>query len=228
MTIYLDLLNVKDINPKDMQESINRTKKLHAQLKDELISMSNDFEYFRAGAEKLRHLAERLLNFSRIESDRLDLDIERVNLHKILEDSIALITPEADKRDIEILYSNKNDIIIDADEISIFQVFQNLISNAIKNTFPDGSVCINISKKKNRVIISVEDTGIGLTKEEIDVIFEKFAQVKREGDIISKGWGIGLYTSMKIIKQHDGKLWVVSGGRNKGSTFYVELPTTIS
>jgi signal transduction histidine kinase len=224
----MNLLNVKDINPKDMQDSIHRIDKLHAQLKEDLISMSNDFEYFRAGAEKLRHLAERLLNFSRIESDKLDLDIEKVNLHKILEDSITLITPEADKRDIEIFYTNKNDIFIDADEISIFQVFQNLISNAIKNTFPEGSVNINVSKKKKKVIISVEDSGIGLTKEEIDVIFEKFAQVKREGDIISKGWGIGLYTSMKIIKQHDGKLWAVSGGRNKGSTFYVELPTKIN
>ena len=123
---------------------------------------------------------------------------------------------------------NNKDIFIDADEISIFQVIQNLISNSIKNTFHNGSVCINVLKKKKKVIISVEDSGIGLTKEEIDVIFEKFAQVKREGDIISKGWGIGLYTSMKIIKQHGGKLWVVSEGRNKGSIFYVELPLTMN
>ncbi|MFX1385264.1 MAG: PAS domain S-box protein, partial [Promethearchaeota archaeon] len=224
MTIYMDLLNVKDINLKDMRESIHRVSKLHNHLNEDLRSMEDDFEYFRAGSEKLRHLAERLLNFSRIESDSLELDFESVNVHKILKDSISLIIPEAKKRNIEILYSNLEDIYIDADEISIFQVFQNLISNAIKNTFPDGNVIIDIEEKNSEIVVYVKDSGIGLIKEEIDVIFTKFGRIKREGAIISKGWGIGLYTSSKIIKQHGGRLWVESKGRNKGSIFHVQLP----
>jgi len=81
--------------------------------------------------------------------------------------------------------------------------------------------------KKNFVIISIKDNGIGFSGKEKERIFKQFGKVERYGqglDIISEGSGLGLYISKKIIELHGGKIWLESEGRNKGSTFFFSLP----
>ena len=107
------------------------------------------------------------------------------------------------------------------------QAISNLISNAIKYTPPDGTIEIESEIKDSLIIISIKDSGIGLTKEEKDRLFTQFGKIERYGqglDIISDGSGLGLYISKKIVELHGGKIWVESEGRNKGSTFYFTLP----
>ena len=117
-------------------------------------------------------------------------------------------------------------MFIFADEMHILRVFQNLFSNAIKNTRPNGKISISSEVKNNSIILSVSDTGIGLTKEEMEKIFTKNGKIDRmDEDIIMDGFGLGLYLSKEIINLHGGKIWAESEGRNRGSLFKVELPS---
>jgi len=110
------------------------------------------------------------------------------------------------------------------------QVISNLINNAIKYTPPEGTIEIESEVEDKMIIISIKDSGIGLTEEEKERLFTQFGKIERYGqglDIISDGSGLGLYISKKIVELHGGKIWVESEGRNKGSTFYFTLPIII-
>ena len=81
--------------------------------------------------------------------------------------------------------------------------------------------------KKDKVVFSVKDTGIGVSLEEKAVLFEKFSRGRDVGKINTEGTGLGLYLGAKMINAHNGKIWVESEGKNKGSTFYFELPVLL-
>jgi signal transduction histidine kinase len=104
----------------------------------------------------------------------------------------------------------------------------NLLSNAIKNTPPKGEICINLMEKENSVELSIKDTGIGISQEEMDMLFTRFGKLERYGEgyeyINIQGTGLGLYISKEIVNSHDGEIRAESEGRNKGSTFIVKLP----
>ncbi|MBA7600856.1 Adaptive-response sensory-kinase SasA [subsurface metagenome] len=99
--------------------------------------------------------------------------------------------------------------------------------NAIKYTPIGGTITIDSHQKNNHYIISIKDTGIGLTKKEIAQLFTQFGKIERYGqgwDVGIEGTGLGLYISKELIDLHNGKIWVESEGRNKGSTFFFSLP----
>lgn len=109
----------------------------------------------------------------------------------------------------------------------IYDVIINLLSNAIKYTPSGGIIKINSEIKNDFYILSINDNGIGLTKDEMSKIFQKFGKIERYGkglDVISEGSGLGLYISKNIVELHGGNIWVESKGKDKGSTFYFSLP----
>jgi signal transduction histidine kinase len=109
----------------------------------------------------------------------------------------------------------------------LYDVVLNLLSNAIKYTPPNGQITIKSRIQDGSFIVSVKDTGIGLTAEEKDKLFQKFGKIERYGqglDVVSEGSGLGLYISKKIMELHGGTIWVESQGRSKGSTFNISLP----
>jgi len=114
------------------------------------------------------------------------------------------------------------------DKIRIEQVIMNLLSNAIKNTPPKGDIKIVLKEKEDWAEISISDAGIGLTQEEMDLIFTRFGKIERYGEgyeyIDIQGTGLGLFISKEIVDLHEGEIRAESEGRNKGSTFIVKLP----
>jgi len=99
--------------------------------------------------------------------------------------------------------------------------------NAIKYTPVGGHITIDSKQKDGYYIISINDTGIGLTQKEISQLFTQFGKIERYGqgwDVGIGGTGLGLYISKELITLHEGKIWVESEGRNKGSTFFFSLP----
>ena len=112
---------------------------------------------------------------------------------------------------------------IKIDKNRIIQAFTGLIDNAIKFNKEGGQVVIKIEKKTKEVLVSIQDTGIGISKEEVSNIFKKF---HRATDVLTYnyvGIGLGLYLTKLIIEAHRGKIWFESEP-NKGTTFYVSLP----
>ncbi len=175
--------------------------------------------------ERLIKLVEDLLTVSRIESGRLEFDLEMVSLENMIDGVIKEFSQIAKNKELYLKFIKPQKTLpkIKIDSLKIRQVVQNLIDNALHYT-KKGGITINLKLKKDKIIFSIKDTGIGVSNEEKVVLFEKFSRGKDVGKINTEGTGLGLYLSVKMIKAHQGRIWVESEGKNKGSTFYFELP----
>lgn len=196
--------------------------------KDEFGEEALEFmEMIYRGGQKLKQLIENLLDVSRVESGKLDLDLQNENLVEIINNCVSDLKYWADKKNINVNVELPEDIILEIDRIRIEQVIINLLSNAIKFTPPKGDIYINSNVSDQWVETSIKDMGIGLTKKEKGILFQKFGKIQRDGNEVNvdiEGSGLGLYISKEVVELHNGKIFVESKGRNKGSTFIIRLP----
>jgi two-component system, OmpR family, sensor histidine kinase VicK len=195
-------------------------------------------------AKRLQRLAEAILDVTRIESNTLDIDKERLNLNYLILnvlDDIVINTKEEEeelkdgsgsynnRRKILHKFTKEQEIIIEADRTRLSQVISNLLDNAIKFTKEEeGTVSIVVEKKKDSnnnntnnkeiVIVSIKDTGSGIDSDIFPRLFEKFVSKS------SKGTGLGLFISKSIIEAHGGKIWAENNSDGKGATFAFSLP----
>jgi len=183
-------------------------------------------EIINRGGKRLKILIENLLDASRIESEKLKLNLQKENIVEIVKSCINENRYLAIKQNI-ILELNLPEVVnIEIDKIRIEQVITKLLSNAFKNTPKKGIIRINLEEKGNAVYFKINDTGIGLTKEEMEKLFTKFGKIEHYGqkmDVDIEGSGLGLYISKEIVDLHGGHIWGESAGRNEGSTFYIKL-----
>ncbi len=176
-------------------------------------------------ADRLTRLINNVLDLSKIEAGEMKFDFKPVNMYQLLEHIFTITNPFFVEKKIKYLISipkNIPNVLIDKD--SIIQVIVNLISNAVKFT-ENGFVKISIiiSQQGKKLKFEVEDSGIGIAKEDIEQIFEKF---KQSGDTLinkPKGTGLGLHISREIIQQHGGIIWAESE-LGKGSKFIFTIP----
>jgi len=174
--------------------------------------------------EFMLNLVEDLLDVSRIESGKLELNKESFNLISFAGNIVEINKPIAQNKEIyiEINY-NKEDITIYADRHKIEQVFNNLLNNAIKFSYPGKNIYVDITEEQNKAKVSVKDQGKGISKEDQGKIFQPFEQVSNTGTKGEKGTGLGLIIVKRIIEGHGGEIWVDSEP-GKGSTFSFTLP----
>ncbi len=175
--------------------------------------------------ERLIRLVEDLLTVSRIESGRLEFDWQTVSLEKMIDSVIKEFSQAAAEKKLYLRFIKPKEDVpkIKIDSLKIRQVVQNLVDNALHYTRKGGAT-IRLKAGKNKVVFSIQDTGVGIPPKEQVVLFEKFSRGKDIGRIHTEGVGLGLYLGAKMIGAHQGKIWVESEGKNKGSTFYFELP----
>ncbi|MFX1395347.1 MAG: ATP-binding protein, partial [Promethearchaeota archaeon] len=180
------------------------------------------------GSKKLKNLILNILDVSRMETGVFKFKKERINLVKVVKECVKDLKYLLKRRQHVIYFDLPNEIYLIADKVKIERVIMNLLSNAIKYTPPKGKITINLLKNESYVKINISDSGIGLTDTEIGNLFEKFSRIQRtsdeEEDLIMDGTGLGLYISKEIVELHGGKIYVKSEGKNKGSTFTVQLP----
>ena len=180
------------------------------------------------GGNRLKQLVEKLLDISRIEFNKLELDKKEINLTNLIKGCIEDLKYTLEARKLKLNLNVPEIININVDDIRIEQVITNLLTNAIKNTPPDGNIDINLEIYHNLAILSVKDTGVGLTDEEMKNLFTRFGKIERYGDDVDyidiQGSGLGLYISKQIVDLHEGKIWADSDGRHKGATFTIRLP----
>ncbi|MGQ4873424.1 MAG: PAS domain S-box protein [Promethearchaeia archaeon] len=181
----------------------------------------------KSGSERLEKLIKKLIETSKLEKGTYELKLSKENLAKILEECIKEIKSLLDLRRQKINLNIPNDILINVDKQGIKDVILNLLINAIKYSPKMSNIYINAEKKNDHCIFYIRDEGIGFTEQEKQRIFQQFGKIERYGqgfDVESEGSGLGLYIAKEIIKLHNGKIWMESEGRNKGSTFYFSLP----
>ena len=172
-------------------------------------------------AERLRQLAENILDVTRIESQTFRLTKENFNLDEILTRIMTDCGEEVKRshRDLELtLEPVSNETFVEADKSRIAQVVTNLIANAIRFT-KRGNVSVAVTKgKANDVVVSIRDTGQGIDPEIIPKLFTKFVTKSITGT------GLGLFISKSIIEAHGGSIWAENNLNGRGATFSFTIP----
>jgi PAS domain S-box-containing protein len=170
---------------------------------------------------RLTILLDDLLDVSKISNDRLSFKRDYHSFNEIVTDNIGDIDFQDSGHKIETRLTFMGNIYCDRTRIS--QVINNLISNAIKYSPEKDSILITTSQRGTNVVFSVQDFGIGISKENIDHVFDQFYRVSTAESYSYQGMGLGLFISAEIIRQEGGKIWVESE-ENAGSTFCFSLP----
>jgi len=176
---------------------------------------------------RLEDLIKDILQTSKLKSGDKAIQKSDVNLPKLIRETVDHLKGFIKLRNHQLKVDLDQNLNVKCEREKITDLISNLLSNAIKYTPPNGLIEINSKLEDDYVVISIQDSGIGLTESEKEAIFTQFGKIERYGqgfDVVSEGSGLGLYISKKIIELHNGRIWVESDGRNKGSTFYFSLP----
>lgn len=190
-------------------------------------AIRNDFKTICRNVELEARLIDDLLDLSRITQGKLLLKHQPVNLHDILEEAIVNVRPDLQKKEIELVLSLKgNPSTVNGDAIRLQQIFWNILKNAAKFTPEQGRITVATSTSGQQFNVYVTDTGLGLTPDELDRIFEPFSQGDHAVQSSHRfgGLGLGLAISRQLVELHHGKIRAESEGRNKGATFIIEFP----
>jgi signal transduction histidine kinase len=176
-----------------------------------------------ASGQHLLSLINDILDLSKIEAGRMELELSDVHLATAIDNALILVRERASRRGLR-LGSTLDERLgtIRADERKVKQVLLNLLSNAIKFTPEGGRIEVRATPTNGGVEISVSDTGVGIAPEDQEAIFEEFRQVGT-ADKKVEGTGLGLALSRKFIELHAGRIWVKSQ-LGQGSTFTFTLP----
>jgi len=201
-------------------------------LEDELLGALNpsqreDVQYILKAGRHLLSLINDILDLAKVESGKMQLEMERVSLKELLESMLAMHREKASRHGIimDLQMETVADMTIEADERKLKQILFNLLSNAVKFTSDGGSVRVMamMLPGAEEIEISVEDTGIGIKPEDIQKLFQEFSQLESVYDKEYGGTGLGLALTKKLVEMQGGRIRVESEF-GKGSRFAFVLP----
>jgi PAS domain S-box-containing protein len=180
----------------------------------------------RSQTDHMIRLVEDMLDTLRLESRKFKIQKSPLKLEKIAKSAVEDVSKLADLKEHTMsLKTNGKLPEIEGDAQRIKQVFNNLLTNAVKYTPNKGRIEVEIKEEKNHILVSISDTGIGIPEEEHEKIFEKFYTVGGKSLMReSERMGLGLTIAKGIVEAHGGRIWVESEGEGKGSIFYFTLP----
>ncbi len=176
--------------------------------------------------DRLTKIVEDLLMISKIESQESQLSLEPLSLSEILEETLEVVAENAKKKKIPIITSGLPDsLLVKADRKYLEQILINLLDNAIKYNREGGKIVISATlTPQNDVEVAIQDNGIGIPKEDIPRIFERFYRVDKGRSKELGGTGLGLSIVKHLVQAQGGKVWAESQP-GEGSTFYFTLPS---
>ncbi len=177
-----------------------------------------------AQGERLDQLIGDLLDVTQIESGKLDLEIVGFDINRVIEETVASFMPQIKSKGQDIVLDLHRGISpAEMDHRRISQVFLNLLSNAVKYTPAGGRITVVSEDRGHEIHVKISDTGIGIKKEDFDIIFARFRQVDGSSTRESGGIGLGLNIAKYFVEVHGGKIWVESE-LGKGSAFTFSIP----
>jgi signal transduction histidine kinase len=169
-------------------------------------------------AERLERLTHDILDVTRIEGHRLDLNKEKFDVSEVVASAIEDTKRRVDDNNDSIKFQyTPRKIVVEADRMRISQVVSNLLGNAVKFT-KQGTVYISADSKDGEAIVSVKDSGTGIDPEIVSRLFTKFTSKSQTGT------GLGLFISKSIIEAHGGRIWAENNKDSKGATFTFRMP----
>jgi CheY-like chemotaxis protein len=174
---------------------------------------------------QLVRLIDDLLDISRIDRGKLEMQRERVAADAIVRSAIEISRPNIEQRRHELVLRFPGEAIyVEADPVRMAQVISNVLNNAAKFTSPGGRIEVTLRREGGDALIGVADNGIGLSAEDRDRIFDMFVQLDANRDQAAGGLGLGLTLARNIVERHRGQIWAESDGPQKGARFMIRLP----
>ncbi len=234
ISIFHDITEIREVERIKRDFTINISHELKTPLtvikgfietleEEENIKNKKYIEVIKNHIERLINILERIIYISEIERKEVVLDLKEVKIDEIIKNLLPLFQKSLEDKDIKVELNFEKDLpLLKVDPVKMEQVFINLIDNAIKYT-EKGKIKISAFRKDNNIIIEFEDTGIGIPKEHIPRIFERFYVVDKARDKKKGGAGLGLSIVKHIILLHNGKVDVESK-LGEGTKFIITLP----
>lgn len=180
--------------------------------------------------ESSRYMAlsvEDYLNVSRIEAGNMKYELSHFNLKEEVEKVAEEVSPTVEHKGLALEYKSecRGSCVVNADIGKTRQVIHNLIDNALKYT-PGGKISIltHDDPGNKKVYVTIKDTGVGMSKETIASLFDKFVRAKNANKVNVTGTGLGLFVAKKMVEEMGGKIWAESEGEDHGSSFHIEFP----
>lgn len=189
--------------------------------KDEIKEFTNSIY---KSSKNIQNLLENLLQWSRVQTGRIEFNPINFDLNNLINDVIALFQVNAARKKINLISSVEKNYTVRADKFMIDTVLRNLVSNSIKFTNSGGEIKVNVEElSEKELTISVSDNGVGIKEEVIEKLFKIDSHVTTKGTEKEKGTGIGLILCKEFVEKHEGKIWVESK-IDEGSQFKFILP----
>ena len=173
-------------------------------------------------AKRLENLTGKILKLSKLHNQEIITNKQEIEVAEQIRKAISLLEPKWSKKDIKINVSLEEKIFL-GDEDLIFQVWVNIIDNAIKFSNEGGSIDIKVYEKDENINVEIKDHGIGMKEEELEKVYDRFYQIDRSHS--REGSGLGLAIVKRIVELSEGKIEIKSN-ENKGTTVIVKLPVT--
>ncbi len=189
---------------------------------DDLAAYDHVFERCMIRTRHMRKLVMDLLDLTRIESGQKTRELTQTDIVEAARHAMETAEPEASQRNISINLEAPDSVLMRADRAEIGMIFNNLLSNAVKYNRDGGSVTVALAEEDDTVTIKVADTGIGMSKEEVDRLFDEFVRIRNERTRDILGSGLGLSIVKKLALLYGGRVHVESKP-DAGSTFTVTL-----
>lgn len=186
-----------------------------------------DLNRVLTNVRRLEDYINRLMDVMKIDAKKMELDFAEHYVNQIIEDTLLELSFQISQKNLKVNVDVDKDIKMILDSSRIYQVFSNLISNAIKFSNKGSIIEIKAKVQDTDYLFSIRDYGKGLSEKQLDRLFGKFVTLGENSDNFStfeKGSGLGLYIARGIIEAHGGKIWVKSEGLNKGAEFNFTIP----
>ena len=180
-------------------------------------------EVVARSSDRLLRLVDDLLFVARLQSGRLVLDPTQLDLAEIAQQAVKEVQPRAERKELELSYFGDGPLPVHGDRGRMFQLLDNLISNAIKFTPDGGDIHVRTRRSAGGALLEVSDNGIGLAPGEAERVFDRFFRSSRAVDSQIPGTGLGLFIAKAIAEAHGGSI-SVARREEGGTTFRIELP----
>ncbi len=200
---------------------------LAAQMVDPLTATldAQHAERIERQAHHLSSLVDDLLDLSRITTGKIALKLGLLELSSVVRQCVESQQGDSSRREIGLSFQAADEpLVVHADALRVEQIITNLITNALKYTTAGGRIAVRTEKREGKAAIVVSDTGVGISRQRIDSIFELFSQAENAIGRAQGGMGIGLHLVRTLVQLHGGEVEARSPGLDQGSTFTVTLP----
>jgi signal transduction histidine kinase len=230
-----ELLAIAAHDLKNPLQSIMGFAQLIEERKGDSTAIESFAKIIQNSSERMLSLINNLLEDAKAEMTTFELKPETLNLTDFIKQLLETnCNAQAHRKSQTIFFESNGDIILKGDRERLKQVFENLIGNAIKYSPKGKRIWIELRSKQSHtnqatnesVLVSVKDEGQGLTEEDKSKLFGKFQRLSAKPTGGESSTGLGLSITKQLVEKHNGRIWAESEGKDKGTTFFVELPIT--